>query len=211
MARYPYLRRHPHPAVSHFPIVFMLAASFFSVLYLLTGVTSFETTAFHCLGGGLLTTPAAIATGVFTQRLNYPQPDPTLTLEKRLSYLLWAVVSGAFVWRLLDPEVLRHLHGLNFIYLLLVLAVTPLVTVISFFGGMLTFPLEPEGEVSAKRRKCRTAALGGSCAGEGAGATISTEGKNLPENLKEFTLEELAAVQRRRRPARLYRLPGPGL
>ena len=146
VARHPYLRRHPHPAVSHFPIVFMLAASFFSVLYLLTGVTSFETTAFHCLGGGLLSTPAAIATGIFTQRLNYPQPDPTLTLEKRLSYLLWAMVSGAFAWRLLDPEVLRHLHGLNFFYLLLVLALTPLVTVISFFGGMLTFPLESEGE-----------------------------------------------------------------
>ncbi len=144
VARHPYLRRHPHPAVSHFPIVFMLAASFFSVLYLLTGVTSFEATAFHCLGGGVLSTPAAIATGIFTQRLNYPQPDSTLTLEKRLSYLLWAVVSGAFAWRLLDPEVLRNLHGLNFCYLLLVLALTPLVTVISFFGGMLTFPLEPK-------------------------------------------------------------------
>ena len=92
----------------------------------------------------MLTTPAAIATGVFTQRLNYPQPDPTLTLEKRLSYLLWAMVSAAFVWRLLNPLVLRDLHGLNFVYLLLVLAVTPLVTVISFHGGMLTFPLEQD-------------------------------------------------------------------
>jgi uncharacterized membrane protein len=144
VARYPYLQHHPHPAMSHFPIVFMLAASFFSVLYLLTGVGSFETTAFHCLGGGVLTTPVAIATGVFTQRLNYPQPDPTLTLEKRLSYLLGAMVAAAFVWRLLDPTVLRDLHGLNFVYFLLVLTVTPLVTVISYFGGLLTFPLEPE-------------------------------------------------------------------
>lgn len=143
--RYPLLRRHPHPALSHFPIVFMLAASFFSVLYLLTREASFETTAFHCLGGGVLSTPAAIASGVLTQRLNYPDPDPTLTMEKRLSLLLWAMVSAAFVWRLLNPEVLRDLHGLNFIYLLLVLAVTPLVTVISFFGGMLTFPLELKG------------------------------------------------------------------
>lgn len=144
LERHPYLRRHPHPALSHFPIVFMLAASFFSVLYLLTGVPSFDTTAFHCLGGGVLATPAAIATGVMTQRLNYPDHNPTLTLEKRLSYLLWAMVAAAFVWRWLDPEVLRDLQGLNFIYLLLVLLVTPLVTVISFFGGMLTFPLEPE-------------------------------------------------------------------
>jgi uncharacterized membrane protein len=142
--RYPRLRRYPHPAIIHFPIVFMLAASFFSVVYLLTKVASFETTAFHCLGGGVLSTPAAIASGVFTRRLNYPAPNPTLTLETRLSYLLWAMVAAAFVWRLLNPEVLRDLHGLNFIYLLLVLLVTPLVTIISFFGGMLTFPLEQE-------------------------------------------------------------------
>lgn len=145
VARYPWLRRHPHPAVAHFPVTFMLAAGFFSLLYLLTRVASFETTAFHCLGGGVLTTPAAIATGVLTRRLNYPDPDPTLALEKRLSLLLWAAASGAFVWRLLNPEVLRDLHGLNFVYLLLVLALTPLVSVISYFGGMLTFPLEPEG------------------------------------------------------------------
>ena len=144
VARHPYLRRHPHPALAHFPIVFMLAAGFFSVLFLLTKAASFETTAFHCLGGGVVTTPAAIATGVLTQRLNYPQPDPTLTLEKRLSYLLWAMVAAAFVWRLCNPTVLRELHGLNLVYLLLVLAVTPLVTVISFFGGILTFPLEQD-------------------------------------------------------------------
>ncbi len=146
VARYPYLRRHPHPAVAHFPITFMLAAGFFSVLFLLTKAASFETTAFHCLGGGVLSTPAAIATGVLTQRLNFPRPDPTLALEKRLSYLLWALVAGAFFWRLLDPGVLRNLQGLNFIYLLLVLALTPLVTVISFFGGMLTYPLETQND-----------------------------------------------------------------
>lgn len=144
VARHPALRRHPHPAVAHFPLTFMLSASFFSVLYLLTGVPSFETTAFHCLGGGVLTIPAAMATGVFTQRLNYPQPDPTLILEKRLSFLLWIMASGAFLWRLFDPEVLRDLQGVNLIYLLLVLAVAPLVTVIGYFGGLLTFPLEPE-------------------------------------------------------------------
>ncbi|MCL4502269.1 MAG: hypothetical protein M1438_10515 [Deltaproteobacteria bacterium] len=142
VARHPYLQRHPHAATAHFPIVFMLSASFFTLLYLLTGVGSFETTAFHCLGGGVLTTPAAIAAGVFTQRLNYPHPDPTLALERRLSYLLWAMVTAAFVWRWLDPAVLRELHGWNFVYLLLVLGVTPLVTVISFHGGMIIFPLE---------------------------------------------------------------------
>ncbi len=143
VARHPYLRRYPHPAVAHFPIIFMLAAGFFSVLYLLTRGESFDTTAFHCLGGGVLAIPAAMATGVFGQRLNYPESSPTLGLEKRLSYLLWAAASGAFGWRLLNPQVLRDLQGVNLLYLLLVLALTPLVTLISYFGGMLTFPLEP--------------------------------------------------------------------
>jgi uncharacterized membrane protein len=144
VARHPYLRRYPHPAVAHFPITFMLATSFFSVLYLLTRVESFETTGFYCLGGGVVATPAAIATGVFSQRLNYPEASPTLGLEKRLSYLLGAVASWAFSWRLLNPQVLRDLQGVNLFYLLFILALTPLVTLISYFGGMLTFPLEPQ-------------------------------------------------------------------
>jgi len=143
VARHPYLRRFPHSAVAHFPITFMLAAGCFSVLYLLTRVESFDTTAFYCLGGGVLATPAAIATGVFGQRLNYPESSPTLSLEKRLAYLLGAMATGAFGWRLLNPQVLRDLQGVNLLYLLLVLALTPLVTLISYFGGMLTFPLEP--------------------------------------------------------------------
>jgi len=144
VARHPYWRRYPHPIVAHFPITFMLAAGFFSVLFLLTRVESFDTTAFYCLGGGVLATAAAIATGLFTQRLNFPESSPTLELEKKLAYLLGAASCGAFGWRLLNPQVLLDLRGVNVLYLLLVLALTPLVTLISYFGGMLTFPLEPQ-------------------------------------------------------------------
>ena len=69
--RVPLLRRHPHPMVVHFPIVFMIAAPVFTLLSLVTGVKSFEVTGFHCLGGGLLFTPVAMVTGWFTWWLNY--------------------------------------------------------------------------------------------------------------------------------------------
>ena len=69
--RVPLLRRHPHPMVVHFPIVFMIAAPVFTLLALITGVKSFEVTGFHCLGGGVLFTPVAIVTGWFTWWLNY--------------------------------------------------------------------------------------------------------------------------------------------
>jgi hypothetical protein len=43
--------------VVHFPIVLMIATKACTVLYLLTGIRSFEVTGWHCLGGGVLFTP----------------------------------------------------------------------------------------------------------------------------------------------------------
>jgi len=130
---------------AHFTTVLMLATTFFNVLYLITGVQSFETTAFHCLGGGVLCTPVTNLTGFFTRWLNYPgKLSSTMILEIRLSWALLAISLSAFIWRFLEPGVLHSLSGAGLIYLLLVLSVTPLVTVISFFGGMLTFPLEED-------------------------------------------------------------------
>lgn len=143
--RYPFLRRHPHPMVVHFTIVFLLSTTFFNLLYLLTGTQTFETTAFHCLGAGVLSMPFSILTGFVTRWLNYPgEPTPALVLEARLSWLLLAVSLGAFIWRLLDPAVLSGLGPASLIYLFLIISVTPLVTLISYFGGLLTFPLEED-------------------------------------------------------------------
>ncbi len=145
-ATFPSLRRHPHPAVAHFPITFFLAAAGFSLIYLATGSAAFEHTAFHCLAGGVLCTPAAIATGMFTLWLNYPgERGRDVIIEERLSWLLLAVAASALVWRALNPRVLLELSGVNIIYLVMVLALAPLVTVVSYFGGMLTFPLEESG------------------------------------------------------------------
>jgi len=63
---YPILVRHPHPMLVHWPIVFMFCVPGFSLLALLTGKHAFETTAFHCLGAGILFTPITIASGLFT-------------------------------------------------------------------------------------------------------------------------------------------------
>ncbi len=146
LVRFPPLRRHPHPLIAHFPIVFFLGASFFNLAYLASGLKSLETAAFHFLGGGVLSMPAAIASGLFTRWLNFPElaGDRIIAREKRLSWVLLVVAGTALVMRGLNPEILGELRGPGLIYLILTLAVTPLVTIISFFGGMLTYPLEEE-------------------------------------------------------------------
>jgi uncharacterized membrane protein len=151
LERFPELRRRPHPALSHFPIVFMLSATFFSLLYVITGDKSFDDTAFYCLGAGLVTMPPAVATGLFTHWLNFPGSlHKTVHIEKALSYAVLAISAAAFVWHWLNPDVLKDLTGINFIYFLMVLSLTPLVTANGYFGGMVTFPLEEEAPGTTK-------------------------------------------------------------
>ncbi len=142
LTRFPRLRRQLHPWIIHFPITFMLSATFFSLLYLLTRVNSFQDTAWHCLGGGVLFMPLAIGTGLLTEKINFPDPPKSARIEKILSLILMATGLAAFIWGLVNPDILDNLHGWNLIYLFLILCLAPLVTVIGYFGGMITFPLE---------------------------------------------------------------------
>jgi len=145
LACYPMLRRHPHPMLVHFPIVFMFAAPLFNLLYLITGISSFELTAVHCLGGGILFTPLAILTGWYTWWLNYlARPMRPVTIKIRFSILLMAVSVGAFVWRIMVPDVLASLKGLGVLYFLLVFSLIPAVTTIGWFGAQITFPIAKE-------------------------------------------------------------------
>ena len=143
--RFPILRRHPHPMTVHFPIVFMFSATIFNLIYLVTGLRSFETTAFHCLGGGIFFTFITILTGLYTWWLNYlAKPVRAVTIKKRLSPVLLVTAIVAFVWRLLNPEVMVSLQGISYIYLLLILSLLPMVTVLGWFGASMTFPVEKE-------------------------------------------------------------------
>jgi hypothetical protein len=47
-----------------------------------------------------------------------------------------------FIWRISDPQVLDSIQGASIIYLLLVLALIPMITVVGWFGASMTFPVE---------------------------------------------------------------------
>jgi uncharacterized membrane protein len=145
LKKYPGLVRHPHPFAVHFPIVFLYSAAFCDLVYLGTGITSFETSAFHFLGAGLLSLPLNMLTGTISRRLIYPrEPDEVFRIEIFYSRLLLALSLAAFVWRWFDPGVLRNFGWAGLLYLLIILALPAIATYISFFGGLLTFPLEKE-------------------------------------------------------------------
>jgi predicted heme/steroid binding protein/uncharacterized membrane protein len=141
LEKIPFLRRHPHPMVVHFPIVFMYSAAFFNILYMITREKSFELTAFYCLAAGILFTPPAMLTGWFTWWLNYmAKPMGPVTAKIWLSWLLLAISLAAFAWRLCVPGVMEANGAGRAIYVVLVLSVAPIVSIIGYFGGELTFP-----------------------------------------------------------------------
>ena len=114
-------------------------------LFLLSGHKDFETTALHCLLGGVFFTPFAIVTGFYTWWLNYSaKPMKAVSLKQRFSAALFAGEIIALVWRIKVPSILASFQFTGMIYLLLVLSLFPMVMVVGWFGAKLTFPIEKE-------------------------------------------------------------------
>ena len=145
LEKVPMLRRHPHPMTVHFPIVFSFTTTVFNILYLITGIKSLEITALHSLGAGILFTVVAIVTGLYTWWLNYmakPMRAVNIKLTFALILLVFQIIT--FIWRMKVPDVMESLQGANFIYLLMILSLFPIVVVIGWFGAFLTFPVEKD-------------------------------------------------------------------
>jgi hypothetical protein len=70
------------------------------------------------------------------------KPNRAVTIKKRLSFLLYAVQVAAFVWHILVPDILTCFGFVTVVYTALVLSLAGMVTVIGWFGAMLTFPIE---------------------------------------------------------------------
>jgi predicted heme/steroid binding protein/uncharacterized membrane protein len=141
----PFFRRHPHPMTVHFPIVLMLCHPVFLLFFWITGNKTFDTTAFHCLGGGILFMVVAMVTGVVTWWYNYmAKMMKPIAIKIPLSGLVLILAIGLFAWRWGAPDVMTGSKGPDTLYLLLSLWLIPLVGIIGWYGATMTFPIEDE-------------------------------------------------------------------
>jgi predicted heme/steroid binding protein/uncharacterized membrane protein len=145
ISKAPFLRRHPHPMTVHFPIVFVLSTTAFNLLFLITGIKSFETTALHCLAAGIFFTFVAISTGFYTWWLNYmAKPLRPVHIKIPLTLTLLVMEIIILVWRIKVPTVLDSINTATIIYLLLILSYVPIILIIGWYGASMTFPIEKE-------------------------------------------------------------------
>jgi len=137
LQKFPMAKRHPHPMVVHFPLAFLMASSLFILLYLIFKNASFETTSFYLLILGAIASPFAMATGLFTWWINY-RLKLTLFVKRKiqLSILLFILEIFLVLWRVSDPATISPL------YFILIILLTPVVGLLGYYGGQMTFPAE---------------------------------------------------------------------
>lgn len=134
-------RRHPHPVSVHFPIAYLIAAGLLSVIYLITKNTLLDAAAYYSLLlGGVFTLPAILA-GYLSWRVTY-QATMTMIFTRKiqLSVLLTAVLSVCLLWRTLNESILVQGTAASWLYLLLLLSLTPIVILLGYYGGKLVYP-----------------------------------------------------------------------
>ena len=137
LQRFPMTRRHPHPMVVHFPIALLMASSLFVVLYLIFGNLSLEVTSFYLFVLGAISSPFAMATGRLTWWINYKLKLNYFVNRKiQLSILLLIFEVILMLWRGSNPEISSPLYSIMMILL------TPIVALLGYYGGQLTFPTE---------------------------------------------------------------------
>jgi predicted heme/steroid binding protein/uncharacterized membrane protein len=137
--RFPMAKRHPHPMVVHFPIALLMAASLFVLLALFFQKRSFGTASFYLLILGAISSPFAMATGLLTWWVNYRLKLNTFVKRKiQLSILLLAFEVILVLWRVSRPEISHPA------YIVMMVLLPPIVSLLGYYGGQLTFPVEKQ-------------------------------------------------------------------
>jgi uncharacterized membrane protein len=116
-----------------------MASSLFVLLHLLFKNLSFETTSFYLLILGAVASPFAMATGVLTWWINY-RLKLTLFVKRKIqfSFLLLVIEVVLISWRSSQSQIFNPL------YFVLVILLTPIVSLLGYYGGQMTFPTEKD-------------------------------------------------------------------
>jgi predicted heme/steroid binding protein/uncharacterized membrane protein len=137
LQRFPAARRHPHPMIVHFPLAFLMGSSLFILLHLLFKKPAFEITSFYLFVLGAISSPFAMTTGLLTWWVNY-RLKLTLFVKRKiqLSILLLILEIILIFWRGSNPAITNPL------YFILMILLAPIVGLLGYYGGKMTFPVE---------------------------------------------------------------------
>ncbi len=142
LRRYPFFRRHPHPAIVHFPLGLLMAAPLFEIMAHIFDSSCTTWASFCCLALGMISVPVAMVSGYFTWWINYGSGVSPLIARKRnlawITLVLGIIVIVLRLWFYLDPSGSPYVLTPVYYFGLVILAL--LIAYIGYLGGKLTFP-----------------------------------------------------------------------
>lgn len=133
-----------HAIAAHFSNGLIPVAVLYLLLTLSTGNIFFEHTVEHLIVIVLLAIPVSFFSGIRDWKKKYRAAKAPVFIKKiRLSGLLFLLCLTAVTIRLTTPEVM-HLSGLlHWLYLALLFAMLPVVTLLGHYGGKLSAQPRP--------------------------------------------------------------------
>ena len=137
LEKFPMARRHPHPMIVHFPIALLTASSLFILLSFIFKDPSFDRTSFYLLVLGAIASPLAMATGLFTWWVNY-RLKLSLFVKRKIQFSMLLLIFEIILilWRSFSSSISSP------IYFIMVVILTPIVSILGYYGGQMTFPAE---------------------------------------------------------------------
>jgi predicted heme/steroid binding protein/uncharacterized membrane protein len=141
LERFPMARRHLHPISIHFPTAYFIAAALFTLVHLIypnwLGI-DFEVMGVALLVLGILFTPAAVFTGLFTWWINYALGRPPLIVRKLVFSAVLVLVEIACIVMKFGGFVQQP--GVQWVYTGLIFWLAINVMILGYYGGQLVFP-----------------------------------------------------------------------
>ena len=78
------------------------------------------------------------------------RPMRPATIKKNLSFATVVVIAFLVAWRASVPGVLDGTTASGVVYLILVVALSPAVLIVAYYGGTLTFPVGEKGLIPGR-------------------------------------------------------------
>ncbi|UZJ41502.1 hypothetical protein OO006_00345 [Prosthecochloris sp. SCSIO W1101] len=139
-----------HPVAAHFSNGLIPVAVLYLLLTLPSSDPFFEHTVEHLIIIVLFAIPVSFFSGIHDWTVNYKRAKTPVFMNKiRLSFVLFGLVASTVAIRLTVPDVMYRNDWLHWVYIVLLLAMMPVVTLLGHYGGKLA----GAAKMAAARRK----------------------------------------------------------
>jgi predicted heme/steroid binding protein/uncharacterized membrane protein len=140
---YPFFKRHPHPMVVHFPMVFfIIIPAFLAWYYFISPMASLLDSIVYLHIPGTFSLPFAMLTGWLSWKVNY-LGKPIDKISRKILFSFILLVMNLIVlfalWQ--NPTILANPQGVQWVIPILIFSYFPVVSCIGAQGGELVYPV----------------------------------------------------------------------